>query len=38
MIAEGLQGFISKKSEEDIDKLRNFLGYDKPKKKKEKIE
>ena len=37
MLAEGIQGFIQKKSEEDIDKLRAFLGYQKPNKtKKEK--
>ena len=34
MLAEGLSGFIQKKTEEDIDTLRSFLGYDKPQKNK----
>ena len=34
-IAENVQKFIAKRSEEDIDKIRNLLGYNKPPQKQQ---
>lgn len=34
-IAENVVKFISKRSEEDIDKIRKIFGYRKPEKKEE---